>query len=54
MGPALVQAMNGRRFPLAERVGVAAGQEHAAGDPRAGLDLGLELVIDGLERRPSA
>lgn len=51
VAPALTRAMGGRSYPLAERVGTAAGEEHAAGDPRATMYFALGLIIEGLERR---
>lgn len=50
VGPALAAATRGRRFPLADRVGTAASLAAAASaDPRAGLDYGVGLLLDGLE-----
>lgn len=38
------------RFPLAQRVGAAAGTHHdAPADPDAGFDFGLERLLDGIE-----
>ncbi len=48
-GPALSQAMKGQRFPLAERVGAAAGQQQGAGNPYATMHLALNLITDGIE-----
>ncbi len=49
VGPALAAAMRGRRFPLADRVGTAAAVAvDAAADPRAALDYGVGLLLDGL------
>jgi AcrR family transcriptional regulator len=46
---ALAQVMGGRRYPLAERVGQAAGETYnAATDPARELEFGLARVVDGL------
>ncbi len=46
---ALGQVMAGRDYPLAGRVGTAAGEAYqAASDPRRELDFGLARIIDGL------
>ncbi|MEU6204930.1 TetR/AcrR family transcriptional regulator [Micromonospora musae] len=48
--PYLEKAMDPRRFPLAARVGAAAGQEYqAAGDPARAFDFGLARILDGIE-----
>jgi AcrR family transcriptional regulator len=52
VGPAMAQAMAGRSYPLAARIGSASSQaSRSAGDPRAVLDAGIELLIAGLEQR---
>ena len=46
---ALGEVMAGRDYPLAGRVGTAAGEAYqAASDPRRELDFGLARIIDGL------
>lgn len=46
---ALGEVMAGREYPLAGRVGTAAGEAYqAASDPRRELDFGLARIIDGL------
>ncbi|MEU1958972.1 TetR/AcrR family transcriptional regulator C-terminal domain-containing protein [Nocardia sp. NPDC019304] len=56
--PVLAQAFDARRYPLAARVGTAAGQAHdAAYSADHAYEFGLTLVLDGLARRiegPSA
>lgn len=50
VGPALTTVMRGQQFPLAERVGTAAAlAADATADPRAALDYGVGLLLDGLE-----
>lgn len=49
VGPALQQAMGPERFPLAARVGQAAGQAHgAAYDAGHAFAFGLPRVLDGI------
>ncbi len=51
VSPALAEAMRGREFPLASRVGTAAAvAADAAADPRAALVYTTELLLDGLDR----
>ncbi|MET9287317.1 TetR/AcrR family transcriptional regulator C-terminal domain-containing protein [Nocardia beijingensis] len=56
--PVLEQVFDARRYPLAARVGTAAGQAHdAAYSADHAYEFGLTLVLDGLARRidgPSA
>ncbi|NJP33974.1 TetR/AcrR family transcriptional regulator [Micromonospora thermarum] len=48
--PYLEKALDPRRFPLAARVGTAAGEEYqAAGDPRRAFEFGLARILDGIE-----
>ncbi|MGN9811730.1 TetR/AcrR family transcriptional regulator [Micromonospora sp. BQ11] len=48
--PYLEKALDPRRFPLAARVGTAAGQEYqAAADPDRAFDFGLARILDGVE-----
>jgi AcrR family transcriptional regulator len=48
--PVLERVFDPARFPLAARVGEAAGQEHqAAYDPAHAFAFGLERVLDGVE-----
>jgi AcrR family transcriptional regulator len=48
-GPLLEQAMDAERYPLAVRVGAAAGAaQGAAFDPERAYAFGLERVLDGL------
>ncbi|PZF83985.1 TetR/AcrR family transcriptional regulator [Jiangella anatolica] len=51
VSPALVKAMGGHQFPLAERVGAATGEAVEAGDPLAIMRLSLELFLDGVGAR---
>ncbi|RIQ13298.1 TetR/AcrR family transcriptional regulator [Jiangella rhizosphaerae] len=51
VSPVLAQAMRGRRFPLAERVGAATGEAVEAGDPLATMRLSLDLLLDGVAGR---
>jgi AcrR family transcriptional regulator len=49
-GPLLARAMDAERYPLAVRVGAAAGEaQGAAYDPERAFAFGLERVLDGLE-----
>ena len=46
---ALGEVMSGRDYPLAGRVGTAAGEAYqAASDQRRELDFGLARIVDGL------
>jgi hypothetical protein len=48
--PYLEKVMDPRRFPLAARVGTAAGQEYqAAADPDRAFGFGLARILDGIE-----
>ncbi|MER7892786.1 TetR/AcrR family transcriptional regulator [Micromonospora sp. NPDC094482] len=48
--PYLEKAMDPRRFPLAARVGAAAGEEYqAASDPARAFEFGLARILDGIE-----
>lgn len=50
--PLLDELMAHRSYPLAGRVGQAAGEAYQAGsDPRRELDFGLARIIDGIEAR---
>lgn len=47
--PVLEQLLDPARFPVAVRVGRAAGQAHgSAADPRVEFDFGLQRLLDGL------
>jgi hypothetical protein len=49
--PVLEAVMDGSRFPISGRVGVAAGQEyHALASPDFGFAFGLGVLLDGVER----
>jgi AcrR family transcriptional regulator len=48
--PLLERVFDPARFPLAARVGSAAGEEHqAAVDPEHAFEFGLQRVLDGIE-----
>ncbi|MBY8874996.1 TetR/AcrR family transcriptional regulator [Micromonospora sp. PLK6-60] len=48
--PYLEKVLDPRRFPLAARVGAAAGQEYqAAGDPARAFEFGLQRLLDGVQ-----
>ncbi|SCF19672.1 TetR/AcrR family transcriptional regulator [Micromonospora mirobrigensis] len=48
--PYLEKVLDPRRFPLAARVGTAAGQEYQApGDPDRAFEFGLERLLDGVQ-----
>ncbi|GAA1082582.1 TetR/AcrR family transcriptional regulator [Tsukamurella spumae] len=52
VGPELAAVMPPGGFPLAARVGTAVGEYYSApGDPDAGFELGLQVLLDGLEAR---
>lgn len=46
--PFLTQAMDGMELPIARRVGQSVA---SAGDPRESLEQGLQIMVDGLDRR---
>ncbi|WP_354700191.1 TetR/AcrR family transcriptional regulator [Paraconexibacter sp. AEG42_29] len=49
-GPLLARVLDAERYPLAVRVGAAAGAaQGSAADPAAGYAFGLERVLDGLQ-----
>jgi hypothetical protein len=49
IGPTFAHVFDATRFPLADRVGQAAGQEHqAAHDPEHAYRFGLDRLIDGV------
>lgn len=49
MAPVLEAVMSGQHFPVAARVGQAAGQEHdAVSDPEHAFSFGLERILDGV------
>ncbi|MDT3440987.1 MULTISPECIES: TetR/AcrR family transcriptional regulator [unclassified Pseudofrankia] len=49
VGPLLAQVLDERRYPLASRVGTAAGEAHgSAHDPDHAYRFGLARVLDGL------
>ena len=48
-GPLLAEAVDPERYPLAARVGAAAGEAHGSTyDPAHAYAFGLERVLDGL------
>lgn len=50
VGPLLADVVDGNRFPIASRVGTAAGQAHgSAFDPAHAFEFGLARVLDGIE-----
>jgi AcrR family transcriptional regulator len=49
--PLLAEAMDGLELPISRRVGESVA---SAGDPLASLEVGLELLLDGLDRRLSS
>jgi AcrR family transcriptional regulator len=49
-GPALEEVIDGSEFPIAGRVGLAAGESYGLGDPDASFEFGLGLLLDGIER----
>lgn len=52
VGPELIAVMPPGRFPLAGRVGTTVGEYYSApGDPDAGFELGLQVLLDGIEAR---
>lgn len=52
VGPELNAVMPPGRFPLAGRVGTTVGEYYSApGDPDAGFELGLQVLLDGIEAR---
>jgi AcrR family transcriptional regulator len=49
-GPLLAKILDADRYPVATRVGTAAGQEfNAAYDPEHAFEFGLKRVLDGIE-----
>jgi AcrR family transcriptional regulator len=49
-GPILAEVLEPERFPLAARVGAAAGAEYgAASDPERSFEFGLRMLLDGVE-----
>lgn len=49
--PLLAERVDPSTYPLATRVGSAAGEAHgAAADPDAAYEFGLERILDGVER----
>lgn len=49
VGPAFSEVFDATRFPLADRVGQAAGQAHqSAQNPEHAFGFGLERIIDGI------
>lgn len=49
-GPALEKVYEPERFPIATRVGAAAGAEYQApGDPHRAFEFGLQRLLDGVE-----
>lgn len=52
VGPSLGAAMQGRSYPLAERVGTAVGEAvNAADDPELSMRYGLDRLLDGVAAR---
>jgi len=50
VGPLLADVVDSNRFPIASRVGTAAGQAHgSAVDPAHAFEFGLARVLDGIE-----
>jgi AcrR family transcriptional regulator len=47
--PLLEKVFDADRFPLAARVGAAAGEAYGAGDPAASFDFGLQRLLDGID-----
>ncbi|HWT94370.1 MAG TPA: TetR/AcrR family transcriptional regulator C-terminal domain-containing protein [Solirubrobacteraceae bacterium] len=48
--PILARVMDGERYPLASRIGAAAGEAHnAASNPEHAFEFGLARVLDGIE-----
>ncbi|REF37694.1 TetR/AcrR family transcriptional regulator [Thermasporomyces composti] len=49
-GPILAEVLEPERYPLAARVGAAAGAEYgAASDPERSFEFGLSILLDGIE-----
>ncbi|MFI5906458.1 TetR/AcrR family transcriptional regulator [Dactylosporangium sp. NPDC051541] len=46
--PLLAEVLDPARFPVAARIGQAAGEEYGAGDPARAFTFGLERVLDGI------
>ncbi|MBS4100934.1 TetR/AcrR family transcriptional regulator [Tsukamurella paurometabola] len=52
VGPELAAVMPPERYPIAGRVGSVVGEYYSGpGDPDAGFELGLQVLLDGLESR---
>ncbi len=52
VGPELAVVMPPGKYPLAGRVGTVVGEYYSGpGDPDAGFELGLQVLLDGLESR---
>lgn len=52
VGPELAVVIPAGKYPLAGRVGTVVGEYYSApGDPNAGFELGLQVLLDGLESR---
>lgn len=50
-GPLLASMISPQKYPLASRIGLAAGQEYdAPSDPRRAYTFGLRTLLDGVER----
>jgi AcrR family transcriptional regulator len=46
--PLLEKVFDARRYPLAARVGAAAGEAYGLADPDAAFDFGLQRMLDGI------
>ncbi|MEC4612646.1 TetR/AcrR family transcriptional regulator [Tsukamurella tyrosinosolvens] len=52
VGPELSTLMPPGKYPIAGRVGTVVGEHYSGpGDPDAGFELGLQVLLDGLESR---
>ena len=50
LGPELATVMPAGKYPIAGRVGTAVGEHYnGSGDPDAGFERGLQVLLDGLE-----
>lgn len=50
VGPELATVMPAGKYPIAGRVGTAVGEHYSGpGDPDAGFERGLQVLLDGLE-----
>jgi AcrR family transcriptional regulator len=47
--PLLEKVFDAERFPVAARVGRAAGEAYGAGDPTYAFEFGLQRLLDGIE-----